>query len=158
MDAQEVRAFCDSQRTCRVATVGADSTPHVAPLWFVWDGQALWLHSLTRAQRFVDLQRNPRVSAVVDDGETYGQLRGVEFTGRASLVGAVPAPTASQGQQVPELAEVERLWSAKYLRSTPFGSDGRHVWIKVVPRKVVSWDFRKNASLHRPSEQRPSDK
>ena len=37
MTRPEVDAFLGGQRTCRVATAGADGAPHVSPLWFVWD-------------------------------------------------------------------------------------------------------------------------
>ena len=39
MTSEEIDAFLAEQRTCRVATVGKDGSPHVAPLWFVWDWQ-----------------------------------------------------------------------------------------------------------------------
>lgn len=32
----EIDAFLSGQRVCRVATIGAQDRPHVAPLWFVW--------------------------------------------------------------------------------------------------------------------------
>ena len=63
MTLEEVDRFLAEERTCRVATVGGEGQPHVAPLWFVWDGATLWLHSLVRSQRWADLGRNPRVAA-----------------------------------------------------------------------------------------------
>ncbi|HEU5085582.1 MAG TPA: pyridoxamine 5'-phosphate oxidase family protein, partial [Acidimicrobiales bacterium] len=69
MSPEELDEFLRTEHTCRVASVGADGAPHVAPLWFVWDGEALWLNSLVRSQRWTDLQRDPRVSVVVDAGE-----------------------------------------------------------------------------------------
>ncbi|MBN1092837.1 pyridoxamine 5'-phosphate oxidase family protein [Blastococcus sp. TML/M2B] len=78
MSPDEVDAFLREERTCRVGTVGPDGAAHVSPLWFVWDGTALWLHSLVRAQRWADLQRDPRVTVLVDAGVEYTELRGVE--------------------------------------------------------------------------------
>ena len=91
MTPAEVDAFLAAQRTCRVASAGADGRPHVVPLWFVWDGTALWLTSLVRSQRWTDLARDPRVAVVVDAGEQYDQLRGVEIAGTATPVGGGPA-------------------------------------------------------------------
>lgn len=71
MTREEVDAFLAGERTCRVATVGSDGEPHVAPLWFVWDGEHVWLNSLVRSQRWTDLQRDPRVSLVVDAGVEF---------------------------------------------------------------------------------------
>ena len=41
MEPAELDDFLSEQRTCRVATVGADGAPHATPLWFVWDGKPL---------------------------------------------------------------------------------------------------------------------
>jgi PPOX class probable F420-dependent enzyme len=143
MTDEELDDFLRVERTCRVATVGGDGQPHVAPLWFVWDGARLWLHSLVRSQRWTDLVRDPRVAVVVDAGTGYEELRGVEVTGRAEVVGDVPRGTAP----VPELAEPERLFARKYAGTDEFGSDGRHGWLRIAPEKTVSWDFRKNPAL-----------
>jgi PPOX class probable F420-dependent enzyme len=139
MSPAELDAFLAAERTCRVATAGADGRPHVVPLWFAWDGRALWLTSLVRSQRWADLARDPRVAVVVDTGEEYGELRGVEILGTATPVGDVPRGDAD----VPELAEPERLFARKYTGTDTYAPDGRHGWLKVVPDKIVSWDFRK---------------
>ncbi|HEY3648721.1 MAG TPA: pyridoxamine 5'-phosphate oxidase family protein, partial [Streptosporangiaceae bacterium] len=70
MSEQERDAFLGGQRTCRLASIGPGG-PHVSPVWFVWDGAALWVYSLTRSQRWTDIQRDPRVAAVIDAGEHY---------------------------------------------------------------------------------------
>ena len=90
MDVEERDSFLASERTCRVATVGLDGAPHVTPLWFVWDGSALWLTSIVRSQRWTDLQREPRIGVVVDAGTDFMELRGVEIRGVAEPVGEVP--------------------------------------------------------------------
>ena len=153
MSADELTSFLSEQRTCRFATTGPDG-PHVAPVWFVWDGQALWVYSLTRSQRWANLARDPRVAVVVDDGHHYHELRGVEVEGEAVMVGPVPR-TGGEDQQAPELSEPERLMAAKYFdpASQAAGTapgmvhDGRHAWLRITPDKIVSWDFRKLATL-----------
>jgi nitroimidazol reductase NimA-like FMN-containing flavoprotein (pyridoxamine 5'-phosphate oxidase superfamily) len=127
---------------------------HVAPVWFVWDGQALWVYSLTRSQRWANVSRDPRVAVVVDDGHHYHELHGVEIEGQATIVGPVPR-TGQESEVAPELAEPERLMAAKYFgHENPTASggpemthDGRHAWLRVTPLKMVSWDFRKLATL-----------
>jgi hypothetical protein len=104
----------------------------------VWDGEALWLTSIVKSQRWTDLERDPRVSVLVDTGEGFGELRGVELRGRAEPVGEVPRTGAPNE----ELVEPERLFGDKYAGGR-FGHDGRHAWLRVVPEKITSWDFRK---------------
>ena len=113
MTADEVDAFLASQRTCRVATTGPDG-PHATPLWYVWHGGALWLTSLARSRRWADLRRDPRLAAVVDAGERYDELRGVELRGRVEVVGEVPRT----GEPVPELVGPEQAFADKYSDGT----------------------------------------
>lgn len=137
MTTEERDAFLAEQRTCRLATVGTNG-PHVAPLWFFWRSDTLWLTSLTRSQRWTDLQRDPRVAVVVDTGENYTELRGVEFRGAVEFVGEAPRI----GEDVPELTAMEQDFAAKY-GLDEFTYDGLHAWMRLVPEKIVSWDFRK---------------
>ena len=137
MSPEERAAFFREERTCRLATVRADGT-HLSALWFVWDGDALWVTSIVKSQRWTDIERNPRVSVLVDSGHDFGELRGVELSGRAESVGEVPRI----GEPNPELTAPEQLFADKYSGGT-FHHDGRHAWLRIVPEKIVSWDFRK---------------
>lgn len=137
MTPEEVDAFLAEERTCRVATVGPNG-PHATPLWYAWHAGALWLTSVVRSQRWTDLRRDPRVAVVVDAGTAYDELRGVELRGRVEVVGEVPRT----GAPVPELVGPEQLMADRYLGGT-FVHDGRHAWLRLVPDKITSWDFRK---------------
>jgi pyridoxamine 5'-phosphate oxidase-like protein len=145
MTAAEADEFLAAERTCRVATAGRDGRPHVAPLWFVWDGNSLWLSSVVRSQRWTDLMRDPRVAVVVDAGVEYTELRGVELSGAVAPVGGVPRTATPD----PLLAEPERLFADKYTGGVAARPDGRHGWLRLTPEKLVSWDFRKLATLPR---------
>jgi hypothetical protein len=138
MDAGELDAFLTEQRTCRVATVSQHG-PHLTPLWYVWDGTAIWLTSIVASQRWTDLRRDPRVAVLVDAGEEYAQLRGAELLGTVEIVGEVPRT----GLPEPRLVEPERLCARKYRGEDTLQHDGRHAWLRLVPEKVTSWDFRK---------------
>lgn len=142
MTDEERDAFLRTQAVCRVASIGPGGAPHASALWFVWDGAALWLNSLVRSQRWTDLSRDPRLSVVVDDGGSdFLRLRGVELTGRALVVGETPR----EGKPVEELREPERLFADKYTGGGDFRYDGRHGWLRLLPDKIVSWDFAKIA-------------
>lgn len=138
MSEQERDAFLTTERTCRVASVGGDGSPHVTPLWFVWDGASLWLTSIVQSQRWSDLQRDNRVSVIVDAGSEFMELRGVELRGVAHVVGEVPRT----GEPLADLETPERLFADKYAGGD-LRHDGRHAWLRVAPDKIVSWDFRK---------------
>jgi hypothetical protein len=137
MTVEERDAFLSGQRTCRVATSGSQG-PHLTALWFVWDGDTLWLNSIVDSQRWADLQSDPRISVLVDTGQEFDELQGVEIRGRAVPVGDVPRT----GQPNPELVDPERRFGEKYAGGS-FTHDGRHAWLRVEPDKIVSWDFTK---------------
>ena len=129
-------------RTCRVATAGQDG-PHLTPLWYVWDGTALWLYSVVRSQRWTDISRDRRVAVLVDTGDAYGELRGTELRGAAEIVGEVPRT----GRPDARLAEPERLYARKYEGTDVMHHTGHHAWLRLAPDKITSWDFRKKAAF-----------
>src|SRR5579875_1798773 len=134
MSEAERDAFLAEQRTCRVATTGPDG-PHATPLWYVWDGDALWLYSIVRSRRWADLRRDPRVGVVVDAGTDYFELRGVEITGRVEVVGEVPRTGAPDDR----LAAVEAAFADRYFSGVDsMYYDERHAWLRVEPEKLTS--------------------
>src|SRR5260370_22029258 len=148
MNADEMDSFLGEQRTCRMATLGPGGGLHVSPVWCVWDAGALWIYSLIRSQRWADLSRDPRVAVVIDAGEKYADLTGVEIEGEAAVVGPVPRGQAIEDLAATRgLARVERLMVRKYRGSEEMVHDGRHAWLRITPLKIISWDFRKLADL-----------
>lgn len=143
MTDEELAEFLATERTCRVATIGPDG-PHATPLWFGWDGTYLWLYSIVKSQRWTDLMRDPRVGVVVDTGVEYLELRGVEITGTVEVVGDAPRT----GGEDPRLTAIERVFADKYMGgAAEMFHDGKHAWLRVQPKKIASWDFRKLAEL-----------
>ncbi|NGO75441.1 pyridoxamine 5'-phosphate oxidase family protein [Streptomyces sp. YC504] len=144
MTREELDAFLAEQRTCRVATVSADGAPHASTLWFAWDGGSLWLYSITRSKRWADLRADRRIAVVVDAGEDYGELRGVELAGSVEFVGEEPRV----GEPCPELDEIEKQFARKNFGMDQMPHDGRHAWVRLTPDTIASWDFRKLTELH----------
>lgn len=130
----EREAYLAAQRTVRVATVGREGTPHVVPLWFVWVDGAMFLNSTRGNPTVENMLRSGWAAAVVDDGDDYDALRGVEVAG--------PVTEAEDHARLPD---VEEAWSRKYLggRPVPFAAWRNRVWLRLEPRRVASWDFRK---------------
>jgi hypothetical protein len=138
MTADERDAYLSHARTCRVGTTGADGAAHVSALWFVWDGEALWLNSVVKSQRWTNVLRDPRVSVLIDGGHEFSELNGVELIGRVEVVGEAPRT----GEPNDALTSPESAFGQKYAGGQ-FTYDGGHAWLKLVPEKIVSWDFRK---------------
>jgi PPOX class probable F420-dependent enzyme len=73
MTAEQARDFLSyGQRTGKVATVRADGRPHVAPIWFVLDGDDIVFMTGADTVKGRSLHRDPRVALTVDlEGPPY---------------------------------------------------------------------------------------
>ena len=70
MTPDERRAFLSyGTRTGKLATVRASSAPHVAPIWFVLDGDDMVFTTAAESVKGRDLRRDPRAAMCVDDQE-----------------------------------------------------------------------------------------
>lgn len=68
MTEPEWRAFLGhGTRTAKLATTRADGRPHVAPVWFLLDGDDLVLNTGRDTVKGRTLARDPRVMLCVDD-------------------------------------------------------------------------------------------
>jgi PPOX class probable F420-dependent enzyme len=67
MTPQEIHEFLvEGQRTAKVATTRADGRPHVAPVWFVLDGDDVVFMTGADTVKGKSLARDPRLSVAVD--------------------------------------------------------------------------------------------
>lgn len=82
MTETERDAFLRGRHTMSVATVGGDGRIHLVAMWygFVGDQLAFWTYG--KSQKIVNLERDPRMTCLVEDGEAYNELKGVELVGR----------------------------------------------------------------------------
>ncbi len=86
MSPAEIADFVATSRTGTLATVGPDGQPHLTGMWYGVVGGEIWLETKAKSQKAVNLSRDPRVSFLLQDGQTYDTLRGVSFEGVAEIV------------------------------------------------------------------------
>jgi PPOX class probable F420-dependent enzyme len=86
MSDDEVAEFLQQQRSSTLATHGPQGQIHLVGMWYaVLDGQ-IWFETKKKAQKTVNLHRDPRCSFLVETGHTYDQLRGVAIEGTGVVV------------------------------------------------------------------------
>ncbi len=142
MTPAELDEFLATQRTCRVATVSRRLPARQRAV--VRLGRHLAVAVLvTRSRRWADLRKDPRIAVVVDAGEEYGELRGVELSGARRVRRREPA----HRRAVPELDAPETLFARKNFGLDEMPHDGRHAWMRLTPDTIASWDFRKLPSV-----------
>ena len=86
MSPEEVQSFLASGHTLQVATNGPDGRPHLAPMWYVIEEGRVVFRSFTKSQKIVNLQRDPKLTVLVERGLAYNELQGVLIRGTARLV------------------------------------------------------------------------
>lgn len=131
---RDPEAFADlmaRERIGRFATLNARG-PHVTPIGFLWDGTSAWIASQIQTQRFVDLQRDPRVTLLVEPAAQSPFDGYVEIIGTAEVVGSVPCLGAD-----PETADVEDLWARSMDFDLRLVHDGLHAWVRIDPVRVI---------------------
>jgi len=86
MSDEEIVAYLEEQQVLNVATIGPTGHPHVVAMWYVvLDGQpAFW--TFGKSQKIMNIRRDPKITGLVESGDVYNELRGVELVGTARLV------------------------------------------------------------------------
>ena len=140
MTEEEVTNFVASQKSLQVATINKDGTPHLSTLWFdVVDGEIVF-ETFTKSQKIKNLQRDNRISCLLEDGLVYEKLRGVQINGVAELVDSpdqvhqlAKGVMARNNPEIPSeaLDEVAKAMSVK------------RTAVVVKATKTVSWDHHK---------------
>jgi PPOX class probable F420-dependent enzyme len=140
MSDAEVEAFLREERTLIVASHGAGGHPHLVAMWFALvDGKlAFWTYRTS--QKVLNLRRDPRLSCLVEAGESYPELRGVSVEGTAEIV-EDPGRVLGIGTAV-----AERFAGGPLDEDTRAGvrrSGAKRVGVIVHPTRTLSWDHRK---------------
>jgi PPOX class probable F420-dependent enzyme len=139
MSQDEIEDLVASSRGGTLATVGADGQPHLTAMWYgVVDGE-IWFETKAKSQKAVNLRRDPRITFLLQDGDTYDTLRGVSFEGAAEIVDDPHA--------------IFRLGVSVWERYTgPYTDDAKpavemmmnkRIAIRLVVKRTRSWDHRK---------------
>ena len=139
MSETEITDFVNNSRTGTLATIGPDGQPHLTAMWYgVVDGE-IWLETKAKSQKAVNLKRDPRVSFMIEDGDTYDSLRGVSFEGVAEIVDE-PDAIFRVGVSVWE------RYTGPYTDEVKPAVDmmmNKRVAVRIVGQRTRSWDHRK---------------
>src|SRR3989440_4702348 len=85
MTDEEIRTFLEEQRTLQVATIDHDGYPHLVAMWYVLINDEITFWTYAKSQKALNLRRDPRLTCLVETGEQYNELRGVQIKGRAVI-------------------------------------------------------------------------
>ncbi|WP_280274735.1 PPOX class F420-dependent oxidoreductase [Nocardia wallacei] len=139
MSDAEITDFLTHSRIITLATLGKSGLPHLTAMWYGLVGGEIWFETKAKSQKAVNIRRDPRVTVLVEAGDTYDQLRGVSIEGRAEIVDDADAlfrvgVSVWERYTGPYSEEVRPMVEAML---------NRRVAIRVVPERTRSWDHRK---------------
>ena len=86
MSHDEIVEFLNQQRSSTVATYGPQGQIHLVGMWYAVKDNTVWFETKRKAQKVVNLRRDPRMSFLVEAGHTYDQLRGVAMEGTGVII------------------------------------------------------------------------
>jgi PPOX class probable F420-dependent enzyme len=138
MSDEELHRFLADHRVVSVATIGPHGRPHLVPLWYTVDGTTLRGWTYAKSQKAKNLERDPRATLQVEDGELYHELRGVMMECDVQIE-RDPSEVAKYG-----LALFERFVPMDDNVTTMVEKQApKRIGLTFHPTRIVSWDHGK---------------
>ena len=139
MTDDEVDEFLQGRHTLNVATYNHDGTIHLVAMWYGFVDGDIAFETFAKSQTVQNLRRDPRITVLVEDGDQYENLRGVEMVGTAEIV-----------EDHETIMEVARGVLTRYHDIPAADLDAaaefmvrKRVGVRIKVDKVVSWDHNK---------------
>jgi PPOX class probable F420-dependent enzyme len=132
---EEQAAFLREHRKAALATVDQEGFPHVVAMNFVVRDGAFYMTSYGKAQKVVNIRRNPKVGVMVETGGAYAELTGVMVRGDCEII-----------EDPDTVGEVLAWLGVGRSSERPAGaarSAPKRVVLKITPLKLASWDHSK---------------
>ena len=149
MDEAEIADFLAQARTAIVTTIGPDGVPDPVPMWFVVEDDTIWMRTYAKSQKVRNLERDPRAAILIESGERYVELRGVQFTGAVRVDRDVERicrvfaelMVKYEGLDPALIADVASAYRDTAVKQVALACDWR-TW------RIASWDHRKQSGAY----------
>ncbi len=151
MTPDEIRTYLREGHTMTLVTNGPHGYPHAVAMFFVVDDDmTIRFATYGRSQKVKNIERDPRVTLLVETGSAYSELRGVILEGDAEItrdldrtVATMVEANAGTGSPLPDLERIPQDVKIKMA--------GKRVLVSVKPKRFVSWDHGKLPSSKTPT-------
>lgn len=127
-----VQQTLEKPMTAVLATINPDGSPLATPMWFVHDRDGIGMVSIEGLQKVRNLQRDPRVSVVMETGGNGG-LQCVIVQGSVEFIDAQADRTTLGAAFVDKYGEsIEKRWGGRVVPHD-------RVLFRIHPRRVKLW-------------------
>jgi len=143
MTQDEIRDFLREGHTMTLVTNGHRGYPHaVAMFYALGDDRSVHFATYASSQKVKNIERDPRVTLLVETGTAYSELRGVMIEGHAAIstntdriIATMVEANAVTGSPLPD---VEAIPDDVKQRMA-----GKRVLVSITPERMISWDHGK---------------
>jgi PPOX class probable F420-dependent enzyme len=139
---KEQAVFLREHRKAALATIGQDGFPHIVAMNFYVKDGAFYMTSYGKAQKVLNIRRNPKAALMVESGDNYSELRGVMVRGHCEIIEGAEAVHMAFA----EMAQARGTRSERPRAAT--GSAPKRVVLKLIPQKTTSWDHSKLGGVY----------
>jgi PPOX class probable F420-dependent enzyme len=150
MPASDIEKLLENSRKLQLATLNRDGTPHLVSMFYgLKDGRiAFWTYRSSQKAR--NLARDPRLTCLVEDGDDYFELRGVQVTGAVTVIDDLAGVTeigrlVAARMPSPAVGDLPPDEVAAAVEGYVAHAAAKRVAYLVEPLRVVSWDHRRLA-------------
>ena len=127
--------FLKDQKILRLATIGKNKTPHIAPVWYRYSGKKFYIGTNTKTQKAQNVKKNQRVSCCVDVGINAPNIYGVLIQGNANLVlDNSKVKTIAKKILLRYFKDLENKSAKEILNDTD-------CIIEIIPEKFTVWNY-----------------
>ncbi len=144
MSDEEIRKFLAESKTITLCSNSPSGHPHAMPMWYVLDDDlAIRMTTYAKSQKVRNVERDPRVSLLVESGEVYEQLKGVVLYGTAEVV-------RDTERVIDTLIDANKMGerSNPEVRDMMRANAEKRVLIRITPDRIVSWDHAKLGGVY----------
>jgi PPOX class probable F420-dependent enzyme len=134
----EQAAFLQEPHKAALATLDKDGFPHVVAMGFLAKDGAIYMTSYAKAQKVLNIRRNPKVGLMIETGQRYADYRGVMIRGHCEVI---EDPQTVEATMRAMLANQAGTTTAP--QDAAIASAQKRVVLKVIPEKIASWDHTK---------------
>lgn len=140
MTAAEVDALLGSQHKVQLATNGRDGFPHLVTMYYVFVDGLITFWTYRSSQKALNLERDQRISCLVEVGEQYFDLKGVLIHGQVRRI-EEPAAVLEIGRKI--TAAFSEPMAGDAMTEYVTRAARKRVGYAVEPTRVISWDHTK---------------
>lgn len=136
---EQVAAYLDSRPGWAIlSTIDKDGFPHSVPLGYFRFGRDIVMGVRDGTRKVANVEGNPNVSVLLEDGSTMADIRGVMLQGHARIV----RETTEALELAREGARARGVPESEWPNAPRPGA----AYIRMTPVRTISWDYGDSAS------------